>query len=47
MFVPMVNDPKKIKVAILDLYEVKANQGMRCIREILNTYSVANNLELV
>ena len=47
MFVPMVNDPKKIKVAILDLYEGKANQGMRCIREILNTYSEANNLELV
>lgn len=47
MFATMVNDPKKIKVAILDLYEGKANQGMRCIREILNTYSEANNLELV
>ena len=47
MFASMVNDPKKIKVAILDLYEGKPNQGMRCIREILNTYSEANNLELV
>lgn len=47
MFVVMVNDPKKIKVAILDLYEGKANQGMRCIREILNTYSEVHNLDLV
>ena len=47
MFVAMVNDPKKIKVAILDLYEGKANQGMRCIREILNNYSEVHDLELV
>src|SRR4026208_1177798 len=43
----MVNASKKIKVAILDLYEGKANQGMRCIREILITYSEVHNLELV
>jgi len=47
MFVGMVNDPKKIKVAILDLYEGVPNQGMRCIREILNTYSEIQHLELV
>ena len=29
----------KIKVAVLDLYEGTANQGMRCIRELLGTYS--------
>lgn len=29
----------KIKVAVLDLYEGTANQGMRCIREILGGYS--------
>ena len=35
-----------IKVAILDLYEGAENQGMRCIREILNQYSEANDLDL-
>jgi GMP synthase-like glutamine amidotransferase len=43
----MLSDAKKIKVAILDLYEGVPNQGMRCIREILNTYSEVNSLELV
>src|SRR6186997_1698924 len=46
MFANMVNDSKKIKVAILDLYEGKANQGMRCIREILNTYGEVHNLDV-
>jgi homoserine O-succinyltransferase/O-acetyltransferase len=31
-------EKNKIRVAILDLYEGVANQGMRCIREILNQY---------
>lgn len=35
-----------IKVAILDLYEGFANQGMRCIREILNQFGDYNNLDL-
>jgi GMP synthase-like glutamine amidotransferase len=42
----MDNGSKKIKVAILDLNEGEPNQGMRCIREILNAYSEINNLEL-
>jgi GMP synthase-like glutamine amidotransferase len=42
----MDNGSKKIKVAVLDLNEGQPNQGMRCIREILNTYSETNNLEL-
>ena len=29
----------KLRIAILDLYDGKANQGMRCIREILNDWS--------
>ena len=37
---------KKIRVAILDMNEGQANQGMRCIREILNQYGELNNLEL-
>jgi homoserine O-succinyltransferase len=37
----------EVKVAILDLYEGHPNQGMRCIREILNQYAEANHLELI
>lgn len=42
----MVSDAKRIKVAILDLYEGVPNQGMRCIREILNTYGEIHNLDI-
>lgn len=31
------------KIAILDLYEGQANEGMRCIRAILAEWSTANN----
>ncbi len=37
---------KRIKIAILDLYEGVPNQGMRCIREILNQFGEANGLDL-
>lgn len=36
-----------VKVAILDLYNGHANQGMRCIRQILNEFRELHNLELV
>lgn len=36
-----------VKVAILDLYEGHPNQGMRCIREIVNQYAEANHLDMV
>jgi homoserine O-succinyltransferase/O-acetyltransferase len=35
-----------IKVAILDMYEGVDNQGMRCIREILNQFGENNHLNL-
>jgi homoserine O-succinyltransferase/O-acetyltransferase len=35
-----------VRVAILDLYEGQANQGMRCIRELLTEYARNNGLEL-
>ena len=35
-----------IKVAVLDLYEGYANQGMRCIREILNQFADFHHLNL-
>ena len=36
-----------IRVAVLDLYEGFANQGMRCLREILNQFSDLNNIEII
>jgi len=39
-------DHKTVRVAILDLYEGVANQGMRCIREILNQFAEINHLNL-
>ena len=47
MFAAMVSDTKQIKIAILDLYEGVPNQGMRCIREILNAYSETNEIKLI
>lgn len=37
---------KSIRIAVLDMYEGYANQGMRCIREILNQFGENNNLDL-
>jgi len=39
-------EKNKIRIAILDLYEGVANQGMRCIREILKQFAETNNLDV-
>ncbi len=36
-----------IRVAILDMYEGVENQGMRCLREILNHFAEINHRDLV
>ena len=36
-----------LKVAILDMYEGAENQGMRCLREILNQFAELHGRELV
>ncbi|HEV7780086.1 MAG TPA: GMP synthase [Chitinophagaceae bacterium] len=41
------NDKRSVKVAILDLYEGKANQGMRCIRTILKDFAESCGMEVV
>ena len=41
------NDRQSMRIAILDLYDGVANQGMRCIREILNQYSDQFNIDIV
>lgn len=37
---------QQTRVAILDLYEGAANEGMRCIRQILTEYSQTRNVSL-
>ena len=37
---------KVVRVAILDMYEGFENQGMRCLREILNQYGENNSFDL-
>ena len=35
-----------VRIAILDLYEGHANQGMRCIREIIASFSEQNSIDI-
>ncbi len=42
----MQEDVKKIRVAILDLYEGFENQGMRCLNSILAEYTAANLIKI-
>lgn len=47
MFAGMyMSDRKHISIALLDLYEGQANQGMRCIRELLHQFGQANELNI-
>jgi len=41
-----LTEKRSIRIAILDLYEGYANQGMRCIREILNQFSEENSVDI-
>ncbi|HEY4935263.1 MAG TPA: GMP synthase, partial [Puia sp.] len=36
-----------LRVAILDLYEGRPNEGMRCIQQILQEYSQSKGLPVV
>lgn len=42
----MKTGDRQFKIAILDLYEGAANQGMRCIREIINLWGEQNELDV-
>jgi len=39
------NEKRLVRIAILDLYDGKANQGMRCIREIIASWAETNQLQ--
>lgn len=43
----MRSNEKQVKVAILDLYAGEANQGMRCIRQILNEWGIAHDYNVL
>ena len=47
MFAAMSGKEKNIRIAILDLYQGYENQGMRCIREIINQWSEINELNVI
>jgi homoserine O-succinyltransferase/O-acetyltransferase len=42
-----MKQPTTIRVALLDLYEGQLNEGMRCIRDILQQYGKAHGINLV
>lgn len=46
MFADMWSEQKHIRIAVLDLYEGQANQGMRCIREIVRNWCTVKGFEL-
>ena len=39
-------EKRNVRIAILDLYEGRANQGMRCIREIIHEWKQTHQLEV-
>ena len=39
-------DKRSLRVAILDLYEGEANQGMRCLREIIAIFGSTHQLNI-
>jgi homoserine O-succinyltransferase/O-acetyltransferase len=41
------NEKETVRIAILDLYEGQANQGMRGLREIINQFGEINHLDIV
>jgi len=42
-----LNEKQTVHIAILDLYEGHQNQGMRCIRDIINHFGKMNHLNIV
>ncbi len=40
------NEKRKIRIAVLDLYEGQPNQGMRCIRDIISHWLKSNDLDV-
>lgn len=43
---PMMKQQKKLSIAVLDMYDNHANQGMRCIKEIVRQFAEHYNLDI-
>jgi GMP synthase-like glutamine amidotransferase len=41
-----MNEKSSLRVAILDLYDGHANQGMRCLRELVHEFGAKNNIKI-
>ena len=41
------NEKRTVRIAILDLYDGAENQGMRCIREIINQFGEYDHLNII
>lgn len=46
MFAGMSKEGKIVRVAILDLYAGEANQGMRCLRQIIREWAAAHQYQV-
>jgi len=46
LFLPGMRTAMKVRIAILDMNEGHPNQGMRCIREIINQWGESNNYDV-
>jgi GMP synthase-like glutamine amidotransferase len=42
----MNQNDRKIKIAILDLYEGEPNQGMRCLQQIIDEWTIKNDKDV-
>jgi GMP synthase-like glutamine amidotransferase len=48
MFAPMIGDDKRtIRIAVLDLYNGVANEGMRCIRQIIKEWKQSVDTKVI
>jgi GMP synthase-like glutamine amidotransferase len=48
MFAPMIGDDKRtIRIAVLDLYNGVANEGMRCIRQIIKEWKQSVDAKVI
>lgn len=42
-----MSEKRTIRIAILDLYEGQANEGMRCIRQLLRQFGITHDINVV
>lgn len=43
----METEKRKVRIAVLDLYEGQPNQGMRCIRDLIGHWAASNRIDAI